>query len=128
MSNVVHILTRLPLDEQLGTSVQPGECLACFLQRMVGLAMCSGSFTWAEHYRDTRAPRAVALERRLREAGASCDCQVLGAVWQLNGALLARDPRSGRLTVPVDLPPCSVTRPRSTRPCMNWTPAQALAQ
>lgn len=128
MSNVVHILTRQPLDERLGTSVKPRECIACFLHRMVGLQTCNGSFTWAQHYRDCRAPRAVALERRLRAAGASCDCEVLGVVWQLNGALMTRVPGSGRLVVPEVLAPCAVTRPRSTRPCVNWGPVRAIAQ
>lgn len=128
MSNVVHILTRRTLDERLGTSIQQGECLVCFLHRMVGLDTCSGSFAWTEHYRVARAPQAVALERRLRAAGACCDCEVPGGVWQLNGGLLARDPHSGQLVVPDELPSCAVTRPRSTRPCVNWTPAQAQAQ
>ncbi|OFE17358.1 hypothetical protein BA895_16355 [Humibacillus sp. DSM 29435] len=127
MSNVVHILTRRPLDERLGTSVRPGECLVCFLRRMVGAQACLGSFTWAEHYRLSRAPRAVALERRLRAEGATCDCEVPGRVWRLNGSLLVRDPASGALVEPDEPPRCSASRPTSTKPCDNWGLVRDLA-
>lgn len=127
MSNVVHILTRRPLDERLGTSIGPNECLACFLARMVGAQTCAGSFAWTEHYRRSRAPRAVALERRLRAAGATCDCEVVDVVWRLSGRLLVREPETGLLVEPAEPPPCADTRSRSTKPCANWAPAHDVA-
>lgn len=127
LSNVVHIVTRQPLDERLGSAVRPGECLACFLHRMIGTAECLGEFTWTEHYRHVRSPRAVALERRLRAAGATCDCDVLDRVWRLNGALLVRDAVTDGLVPPTEPVSCAATRPRSTRPCTNWVAVRDLA-
>lgn len=127
MSNVVHIITRRPLDERLGTSVRAGECLACFLHRMVGDQSCLGSFAWTEHYRQVRARRAAALVRRLEAAGAVCDCEVVTQVWRLSPGLWVRDAETGAFVEPSVLPECAGVRPTSTQSCSNWVPAHRIA-
>ena len=67
------------------TAVRPAECLLCYVHRMLELG-CTG-LRWAQRYRDLRAPRATALERRLGQRGGFCDCEIF-----LNGYTLAHDP------------------------------------
>ena len=41
-----------------------GECLACYLDRVLRDAPCDGSLRLSRTYRDARAPRVVALDDR----------------------------------------------------------------
>ena len=50
------------------------ECLLCYVHRMLEYG-CTG-LRWAVRYRDLRAPRATAMERRLGEKGGYCDCEI----------------------------------------------------
>lgn len=63
------------LDDWLAP--HPRECLACYLDRAVETFGCGGDLRHAQRYRDERAPRATALERRLEAGGGYCDCEVL---------------------------------------------------
>jgi len=54
----------------------PGECLACFVARMLDTIGCDTSLRFACHYRDRVAPRSTALERRLGDLGGFCDCEI----------------------------------------------------
>jgi hypothetical protein len=56
------------------TEARADECLLCYVYRMLAFG-CTGH-RWTRHYRDLRAPRATALERRLREKGGFCDCEI----------------------------------------------------
>ena len=56
------------------TEPHEGECLLCYVHRMLEYG-CTG-LRWAVRYRDMRAPRATALERRLGEKGGYCDCEI----------------------------------------------------
>lgn len=127
MTNVIHIRTRRPVDPVSGAAPRSGECLACFIVRMVPEGECSGTFGWIDHYRAVRARRAVALTRRLAAQGAGCDCSVVSTVWQPSIALWSRDPASGELEQPTQLPVCAGVRPGSTQPCTLWVPAASLA-
>ena len=61
----------------------PGECLVCYLARMLGEWGCRGP-RFIDHYRDTVAPRATALRERLSRMGACCcDCEVFLNVYEL---------------------------------------------
>lgn len=78
------------------TEPHKGECLFCFVARMVDEHGCDTTLRWATRYRDLRAPRATALERRLSQMGGFCDCEIF-----LNGMA----PTSRLLPPPVQLPP-----------------------
>lgn len=108
------------------TEPRRGECLLCYVWRMLDLG-CTG-LRWATHYRDRKAPRATALERRLGERGGFCDCEIF-----LNGYELApelwtpqREVQEGGLTYvyeaepPAQPPPCRGVRAGSTRGCTLW--------
>lgn len=128
-------MTDTPLDEAEEllralsarlTDPAEGECLLCYVHRMLEHG-CHG-LRWALRYRDLRAPRATALERRLQEKGASCDCEVFLNAYQLQeehlvlGALLdvGGFPVGEVLEYPHPMPPCRGVRAGSTRPCALW--------
>ena len=127
MSNVIHIFTGSAIDPDTGVLPHPGECLACFVHRMLAMARCSDSLGWAEHYRLVRARRAVSLTKRLAAQGATCDCAVVTDLWRPSIALWSRDDDIDDLAPPKDLPPCGCVRAGSTKPCPLWVPATSLA-
>lgn len=87
------------------TDPAAGECLPCYLDRMLHEASCDGSLRFAKNYRDATAPRATALERRLHMSGACCDCEVLMNVYSpLTTYVVA----------------CDQVRRGSTQPCRLW--------
>ena len=99
------------------TSPEPGECLVCFVARMLEAFACDCTLRFAQRYRDLVAPNATGLERRLGSMGGFCDCEIF-----LNGLCLADSPweedeeeRDAR-----PLPPCRGVRRGSTRPCALW--------
>jgi len=111
------------LENELRTSsivwVAPraGECLLCYVARMVDQFGCDTTLRWARRFRDLRAPTATALERRLGQVGGFCDCEVF-----LNGyGLVPRrmGPGYGDGDVPAStpLPLCAGVRRASTQPC-----------
>lgn len=87
------------------TAPLPGECLPCYLDRVIRDVRCDGSLRLASHYRDLMAPRATALERRLHENGACCDCEVLMNIY---------------LSKAETVWPCETVRRGSTQPCGLW--------
>ena len=110
------------LRRTASTLTQPrdGECLLCYVVRMLNEYGCDTTLRFATHYRDQRAPRATALEARLGRMGGFCDCEIF-----LNGMTLAeryleRD-EHGEPCAPEHLPECARVRPGSTRACSNWT-------
>ncbi|MPZ00622.1 MAG: DUF2695 domain-containing protein [Actinophytocola sp.] len=95
------------VQERLTT---PGEreCLACYVQRMLGEFGCDNTLRWALRWRDLRAPRATALHRSLEDRGGFCDCEVALNVYPDYMTLDAAGP----------LPECvGVARRGSTWPC-----------
>jgi hypothetical protein len=99
------------------TDPRPGECVACYVARMLEDFGCDCTLRFARHYRDLRAPRASGLERRLGSMGGFCDCEIV-----LNGLRLVdhswEDDPSGSPA----LAPCRGVRRGSTRPCTLWAP------
>ncbi|QQS00537.1 MAG: DUF2695 domain-containing protein [Austwickia sp.] len=91
-----------------------GECLACYLDRMMQHG-CTGELRWAGRYRDLMAPRATGLERRLGTMGGYCDCEVLMNAY-VPLACLAEP-----AAAPPELGPCRGVRPGSTQPCALWS-------
>ena len=107
-----------------------GECLVCFVQRMMKLFGCAGWLQFARHYRDTTAPRATGLEKRLGRLQADCDCEIFLNGYALRPSWL--DPEAGRHGSlrsapgagrrPTPLSGCHGVRRGSTQPCSLWWP------
>jgi hypothetical protein len=108
------------------TEPHDGECLLCYVHRMLEYG-CTG-LRWAVRYRDLRAPRATAMERRLGEKGGYCDCEIF-----LNGYEPAPElwtqpqeyEEDGVSCIddaepPDQLPACRGVRAGSTRGCTLW--------
>ncbi|MCB0912400.1 MAG: DUF2695 domain-containing protein [Propionibacteriaceae bacterium] len=71
-----------------------GECLLCYVGRMVDEFGCDGRLRFATHYRDARAPSATALERRLGRRGGYCDCEIFLNGYDLRPEFWTPRPRS----------------------------------
>jgi hypothetical protein len=106
------------------TEPRQRECLLCYVYRMLEHG-CTG-LRWATLYRDLRAPRATALERRLGQKGGYCDCEIF-----MNGYALARehwvvthiddgDEGYDELVEPEEIPDCRGARAASTKGCALW--------
>ena len=96
-----------------------GECLLCFVARMLDEFGCDTTLRFATRYRDSRAPRATALESRLGRMGGFCDCEIF-----LNGMMLAdrllKYDETGEAHAPSSPPTCRHVRAGSTQGCTNW--------
>lgn len=106
-----------------------GECLLCYVHRMLMEYGCNCRLRFAGHYRDVRAPRATALERRLGQSGGYCDCEIflnsynLRLEYLLSMVITEREDDDGdddedrpEVTVPNPLPLCREVRAGSTPP------------
>lgn len=109
------------------TDPGPGECLLCYVYRMLEHG-CTG-LRWAARYRDLRAPRATALERRLGSKGGFCDCEIFMNAFDLRVEHLEPEREyidaDGVVTItdpmyPNPMPACLGARRGSTRPCGLW--------
>jgi hypothetical protein len=100
---------------------RPGECLNCYIARMLDDMPCDGSHRHALRYRDALAPRATALLERLSQVGACCcDCELFANGYQLRADFFAdADPDDSDVVLD-ELPPCAGVRRGSVRPCRNW--------
>ena len=102
------------------------ECLLCYVYRMLEYG-CTG-LRWAVRYRDIRAPRATAMERRLGAKGGYCDCEIFLNGYQPTQELWtpSREYDEDGVTCvddaewPEQLPPCPGVRAGSTQGCTMW--------
>jgi hypothetical protein len=97
-----------------------GECLVCFVERMVAEYGCDSSLLWATRFRDLRSPTATALEKRLRSKAVRCDCLVFQKAYQPVREVMVRDVHTDELERPKRMPPCAGVRRTNTRPCAHW--------
>jgi len=119
LAPVLHIERELRhLSIQI-TQPKPRECLHCYVYRMLEFG-CTG-LRWAKRYRDLRAPRATALDRRLMSKGAVCDCEIFMNGWSLRREYQVYDPKSEEYEYPEALPDCQGVRAGSIQPCGIWT-------
>jgi hypothetical protein len=88
------------------TQPKPGECLHCYVYRMLEFG-CTG-LRWARRYRDLRAPRATALDRRLMSKGAGCDCEIFMNGWSLHRKYQLWTRRAGNTATPRKYRPARV--------------------
>jgi hypothetical protein len=108
---------------------EQGECLTCFVDRMLHRFGCDGTLRFALFFRDQRAPAAAALEQTLGDAGGYCDCEVLMNAVE-PAAHLSTPERwevdaGGRevyieAAEPTVTPDCLRVPAGSTQPCANW--------
>lgn len=108
------------LQEPL-TEPRPGECLFCYVDRMLDGFGCDTTLRWARRWRDLRVPRATGLERRLGARGGYCDCEIFLNGWDLRSDLQVLD-EHGEPQWPRPRPDCAHVGPRSSQPCGNWVP------
>ena len=104
------------------TRPRAGECLYCYVARMLEEFGCDTSLRFARSYRDQRAPRATSLERRLESMGGFCDCEIF-----LNGMtpapyLWTHDEHGEE--VAASAPECLTVRRGSTQSCGHWVRRQ----
>ena len=101
------------------TEPRSGECLACYVLRMLDEFGCDTSLRFARNFRDQVARRATGLERRLGNMGGFCDCEIF-----LNGIRLAPHLRTydgnGEEVAGEFRPACAGVRRGSTQPCDHW--------
>lgn len=103
---------------------RPRECLPCYVWRMLNFG-CHGHF-WLKRYRDLRAPRATALQRRVERQGGYCDCEMLGNVfypspWYFGAESsgYSEPAEDGDICIET-MPRCLGVRGGSTRSCLLW--------
>jgi hypothetical protein len=99
----------------------PGECVFCFIDRMLDEFGCDTSLRWARRWRNLRVPRATGLERRLGARGGYCDCEIFLNGWDLRPELQVPD-ENGELQWPRPRPDCARVGPSSSQPCGKWVP------
>lgn len=126
------MLLRLVTDDLPDPPAEPDsrECVACFVDRMTRAHGCSNQLTWAALWRDRCAPRATALERRLRAKGGYCDCEMLMNVFvrqewlreQWAWATDVDDDDPVEDDPDAEPPECFGVRKGSTQPCAHWVP------
>jgi hypothetical protein len=103
------------------TAPAEGECVLCFVNRMLDAFGCDTTLRWARRWRALRAPRATGLERRLEARGGFCDCEIFLNGWSLRPDLLVPD-EDGEPVWPTPRPACLGVRERSSQPCRVWVP------
>jgi Protein of unknown function (DUF2695) len=101
----------------------PEECLACYVWRMLDEFGCNATLRWARRWRDARAPRATALERRLARSGGCCDCELFLNVWVETTASGSEPDPSGHI-YGSSVGPCRGVRRGSSQPCGLWLPGR----
>ncbi|GAA4194681.1 hypothetical protein GCM10022219_18350 [Microbacterium oryzae] len=116
------------IDDDL-TTPHDGECLVCFLSRMVAEFGCDGTHRFARRFRDLRVPRATGLEMRLARKGGYCDCEVLfnayepaRHLWTPEHTILDEDGEEVLVEAeePQLIPACAGIPRGSAQPCRNW--------
>lgn len=113
---VVELESQLRLRSTLLTMPGLGECLACYVMRMLDFG-CHG-LSWALRYRDQTAPQATALARKLGAMGAYCDCEIFLNAYQPNPTHFALDHHGEVIGEP--MPACRGVRTGSVQPCALW--------
>jgi hypothetical protein len=96
-----------------------GECLLCYVLRMLNEFDCDNTLRFAVAYRDLSAPRATALESRLASMGGFCDCEIFLNAMSRAPHLRTHD-EHGDEVAGESLPPCVGVRQGSTQGCSHW--------
>ena len=118
--------SHLRLVSTVLTDPDGDECLLCYVWRMLDFG-CTG-LRWATYYRDLRAPRATALERRLCQKGGFCDCEIFLNAYELSPQYMVGGEEyveNGATYIdnanyPDPMPRCRGVRRGSTQGCALW--------
>jgi hypothetical protein len=102
------------------TGAREGECLFCYVARMLEEHGCDTSLRFVRSYRDQRAPRATAVERRMGEMGGYCDCEIFLNGMTMARSLLTYDEEADEWIPPEERPGCRGVRLGSTKSCGVW--------
>jgi hypothetical protein len=94
VGSVAELENELVVLSALLTAPEEGECLFCYVFRMLTVHGCNNRLRWAARWRDLRAPRATALERRLGSRGGYCDCEIFMNGWTASPAITTWDPET----------------------------------
>ena len=120
MGSIEELEGELVMLSELLTAPNKGECLFCYVYRMLTSHGCDCTLRWARSWRGLRAPGATALERRLGSRGGHCDCEIFLNGWTASPAITRTDPGSYDEIWPDPMPGSPGVRPRSTQPCALW--------
>ena len=101
------------------TQPRAGECVVCFVARMLDEFGCDTTLRFARSYRAQRAPRATGLERRLGCMGGFCDCEIFLNAMRLAPHLRTYDADGEEVAAEVR-PACAGVRRGSTQACATW--------
>jgi len=121
VGSVEELEGELIILSELLTTPTKGECLFCYVFRMLNSHGCNGTLRWAARWRDLRAPRATAMERRLGSRGGHCDCEIFVNGWTASPTITTYDFETDDEVWPNPMPTCLGVRARSTQPCPLWT-------
>lgn len=110
------------------TAPADGECLACFVARMLADFRCDRTLRFARTFRDRSAPLATTMIGQLAAVGSCCDCEIFRYGWSPHPSLWspAVTEVEGGVTYrtgpepPDRLPRCAQARPGSMQPCRLW--------
>lgn len=105
--------------EQL-TGVRDGECLYCYVARMLDEHGCDTTLRFARRYRDQRAPAATGLEDMLGDMGGFCDCEIFLNGMTLAGSSDPGDDETEETLLPKELPECRGVERGSIMSCGVW--------
>jgi hypothetical protein len=62
----------------------PGECLRCYVRRMVSRRGCDNGLRWVRRWQGAAARARPGLIRQLERQGGYCDCEVVFNVFREN--------------------------------------------
>ena len=112
-----------PLPDDDLPSPNDGECVLCYIARMLQSHGCDTTLRWTRRWRDARLPRATGLERRFEARGGYCDCEVVMNGWTLQSAV--DDPGEDDVAAgALEFPSCPGVSATSSRPCDLWEPVR----
>ena len=107
------------------TGVRDGECLYCYVMRMLDELDCDNTLRFVRSYREQRAPAATGLEAALEEMGGFCDCEIFANVVTIARSLRSRDDETGDWLEPEAVPACTGVGQGSTKGCSVWESARS---
>jgi hypothetical protein len=100
--------------------VRDGECLYCYVARMLDELDCDNTLRFVRRYREQRAPAATGLERSFEAIGGYCDCEIFLNGMTIARSLCIRDEETGDWSEPETMPDCQGVERGSTKNCANW--------
>jgi hypothetical protein len=109
------------------TTPARGECVLCYVARMIDAHGCDTTLRWARRWRDLRLPQETGLEARFERRGGYCDCEIFLNGWDLRPDAQAADADGADEPARSSFPPtCRGVADNSSQPCGQWAPRARL--